>query len=70
MGEDKTLSEKTLIRDVSRLIDKHGLPHGKTTITVSTKTTEDAVQCPPPTVPTLITITLANGTKVTTTICK
>lgn len=72
MADNKKLSEKGLMKDLARLFDKHGLPAGKTTIDVKavTASAEEAVQCVPPKVPTLITITLADGTKVTTTICK
>ncbi len=70
MADDK--AEKALIKDISRLIDKHGLAAGKTTIKVGPgkSTGPDAIVCQPPQVPTQITITLADGTRVVTTICK
>ena len=73
MANDNAKFEKGLIKDVLRLLDKHGLQDGKTTIKVApaaAATATESVVCIPPQVPTQITITLPDGTKVTTTICK
>jgi len=68
MSSEKTKPSKALLKDLKRLFEKHNWPGAAIGISQPSSTAIE-LNCQPPAKPTLVTIALEDGTKVTKTVC-
>lgn len=71
MAANKKFSEKTFMKDIHRLIEKHQLGVGDMTIKIAhgASTEDDTTPCVPPKTLKTISVKLANGSIVNMTVC-